>query len=154
MAPSTPISYKNLNFLITNCPSQDDVPRFKEELVSHKITDLVRVCDPSYDTSSIEAAGISVHDWAFEDGAPPPEDVIEKWRKLTKETFKKGGVIAVHCVAGLGRAPVLVCISLIEKGMSPEDAIAHVRRQRKGAINARQLKFLQSYKKSGGCVIM
>jgi protein tyrosine phosphatase type 4A len=45
------------------------------------------------------------------------------------------GRIGVHCLAGLGRAPVLVAIALIHYGSSPENAIALVRRHRPGAIN-------------------
>ncbi len=38
-----------------------------------------------------------------------------------------GPCIAVHCVAGLGRAPVLVAIALIEAGMKYEDAVEMIR---------------------------
>eukprot|EP00055_Hartaetosiga_balthica_P000622 m.137060 g.137060 ORF g.137060 m.137060 type:complete len:160 (+) comp11232_c0_seq1:199-678(+) len=152
----TPIKYKNLYFVITDCPSDETVPKYLEELKKHNVTQLVRVTNPSYNTSSIEAAGINVNDWPFEDGAPPTDEIIQKWLKLCKDTFKKGSkaAIAVHCVAGLGRAPVMVTISLIENGMSPEDAVEYVRKYRKGAINKRQLTFLQRYKKSGKCIIM
>ena len=43
--------------------------------------------------------------------------------------------IGVHCVAGLGRAPVLVAIALVNKGMAPVEAIELIRKNRKGALN-------------------
>jgi len=45
------------------------------------------------------------------------------------------GRIAVHCLAGLGRAPVLVALALIDHGMKPELAIKMLRDARPGALN-------------------
>lgn len=53
----------------------------------------------------------------------------------------------MHCVAGLGRAPVLVAIALIELGMAPLDAIEYIREKRRGAFNKPQIMFLDSYKR-------
>ncbi len=52
-------------------------------------------------------------------------------------------------MAGLGRAPVLVALALIELGMKFEDAVELIRTRRRGAINANQLAFLASYKPKG-----
>lgn len=53
--------------------------------------------------------------------------MIAKWLGICKATFGKanpeGRTIAVHCVAGLGRAPVLVAIALIENGLEPLQAV-------------------------------
>ena len=61
-------------------------------------------------------------------------------------------------MAGLGRAPVLVAIALIENGMRPLDAVMFIRQRRRGAINNKQLKFLENYQprhlKKDKCVIM
>lgn len=105
---------------------------------------------------------LQVHDVPFPDGDPPPNDVINKWLTICAATFAKGNAekksVAVHCVAGLGRAPVLVAIALIEDGMEPLDAVTLIRSRRRGAVNARQLQYLQNqYKrrtKKGACVIM
>ena len=58
-------------------------------------------------------------DWAYPDGDAPPNSVIESWLSLVNERTKNGTVpchIGVHCVAGLGRAPALVSLALIEEG--------------------------------------
>jgi hypothetical protein len=52
-------------------------------------------------------------------------------------------VIAVHCVAGLGRAPLLVAIALMEfGGLSALDAIELIRSKRRGSLNSRQIRYL------------
>lgn len=53
----------------------------------------------------------------------------------------------MHCVAGLGRAPVLVAIALIELGMAPLDAIQFIRVKRRGSFNNAQITFLDGYKR-------
>jgi len=154
----SPIVYKGRRFLITDRPTDDTVPDYVKILKDHHVTQLARVCEPSYNTKPLQEAGIEVHDWPFVDGDPPPEDIINKWLALCKETFAKPeAYIAVHCVAGLGRAPVLVALCLIEAGMSSEDAVIFVREKRHGAINRKQLMFLQQYKrrnKDKGCIVM
>lgn len=71
----------------------------------------------------------------YDDGAAPPPEIIHKWLEAVRSTFQdapdssgpngsEGPAIAVHCVAGLGRAPVLVAIALIEYGkVSPVIAL-------------------------------
>lgn len=44
------------------------------------------------------------------------------------------------------RAPVLVAIALIEDGMPALDAVSYIRERRRGAINKKQLKYIESYK--------
>jgi len=114
------------------------------------------VCDSTYDRTKLETIGIQVNDWPFPDGDPPPDAIITNWLNLVKNMFEKdkkakkdpsGKCIGIHCVAGLGRAPVLVAIALIERGLDPLDAVQFIRSRRRGAINAKQLSFLESYKR-------
>lgn len=74
--------------------------------------------------------------------------MVEDWLSLLKAKFYNdpGSCVAVHCVAGLGRAPVLVALALIESGMKYEDAIQFIRQKRRGAINSKQLTYLEKYR--------
>ncbi|KMQ91716.1 fun14 domain-containing protein 2 [Lasius niger] len=76
------------------------------------------------------------------------DKVVDEWFELLKNRFRESpdACVAVHCVAGLGRAPVLVAIALIELGLKFEDAVALIREKRRGAINAKQLTFLEKYR--------
>jgi len=89
---------------------------------------------------------------AFDDGDPPPSDLQGRWLDLveacffgkgkgTEKKLEKGERISVHCIAGLGRAPVLVAIALIEfAAMEPLHAVTVIRASRRGAINMKQLR--------------
>lgn len=142
------IEYKNMRFLITECPKDATLDKFIEELKKHNAKDVVRVCDPTYKSDRLKQEGISLMDLAFDDGTAPPTEVVDQWFNLLKTRFREepGCCVAVHCVAGLGRAPVLVAIALIELGMKYEDAVELIRQKRRGAINAKQLSYLEKYR--------
>jgi len=168
-----------LRFLIMDAPRQGNLHLYIKEMRNHSVTDLVRVCEPTYQTGELQNAGISVHNMEYPDGHSPPKDVIDEWLKVVDKVFYSNNTsassepvmveaqarhcVAVHCVAGLGRAPVMVAIALIEfDNMDPVDAVTLIRRFRRGAINEKQLLYLEGYKKSyhkkysaeGGCCVI
>ncbi|XP_055459562.1 protein tyrosine phosphatase type IVA 2-like isoform X3 [Psammomys obesus] len=110
------ICYENMRFLITRNPNSATMHKFTVDLPYH-------------------------------DGAPPPDEVVYEWLELLKSRFQEepGSCVAVHCVSGLGRAPVLVALALIESGMKNEDAVHFIRQKRRGAFNTKQLLFLKNY---------
>uniref|UniRef100_A0A3Q2YGD2 Protein tyrosine phosphatase type IVA 3 n=1 Tax=Hippocampus comes TaxID=109280 RepID=A0A3Q2YGD2_HIPCM len=103
------ITYKNMRFLITHNPTNATLNKF-------------------------------IEDWPFDDGAPPSNQIVDDWLNLLKLKFREepGCCVAVHCVAGLGRAPVLVALALIECGMKYEDAVQFIRHK--------QLFYLEKYR--------
>lgn len=162
------IEWKNLRFLIMDVPKQSNLHLYLKECEKYHVTQLVRISEPTYDKEEVEKAGITLHEMCFDDGASPPQDIIDRWNDLVRGTFdtkkKKysgdGGApppcIAIHCVAGLGRAPVMVAIALVEHGLESMQAVTFIRERRRGAINAVQLAYLESYnpKSAGKCSIM
>uniref|UniRef100_A0A8C7B6K5 Protein tyrosine phosphatase 4A3 n=1 Tax=Neovison vison TaxID=452646 RepID=A0A8C7B6K5_NEOVI len=117
------VSYKSMRFLITHNPTDASLSTFIQDLKKYGATTVVRVCDVTYDKAPLEKDGITVVDWPFDDGAPPPGKVVEDWLSLLKAKFcdDPGSCVAVHCVAGLGR-------------------------KRRGAINSKQLTYLEKYR--------
>ncbi|KAI4900587.1 hypothetical protein NFI96_017272, partial [Prochilodus magdalenae] len=142
------ITYKNMRFLITHNPTNATLNKFIEELKKYGVTTVVRVCEATYDANLVAKEGIQVLDWPFDDGAPPSNQIVDDWLNLLRIKFREepGCCIAVHCVAGLGRAPVLVALAMIECGMKYEDAVQFIRQKRRGAFNSKQLFYLEKYR--------
>ncbi|KAI9312292.1 protein-tyrosine phosphatase-like protein [Dichotomocladium elegans] len=180
--PPTFIEYKGARFLIVDAPSNNNLPLYIEEFNRWNVTDVVRCCYATYSPVPLKEKGIQVHDWVFGDGEAPPANIVDAWLNLVDERFRDSpqqpqsqhhlsyddedktkndgsaspaACIATHCVAGLGRAPVLVAIALIELGMPALDAVAYIRERRRGAINNKQLKYIESYKRrsKNKCII-
>jgi protein tyrosine phosphatase type 4A len=176
-AKPTLLKHGHMRFMIMDAPKQHNLHLYIKECKRQNVQDVVRVCAPTYTASDLNAAGIALHEMAYDDGTSPPNDVINLWLDLVQKKFgsspgkKKddtnsssstaapGGCIAVHCVAGLGRAPVLVALALIEYGgCDPIYAVNFIRKHRRGAINEKQLRYLEQYKKrqkpkTCGCAI-
>ncbi|KAK1936515.1 putative tyrosine phosphatase [Babesia divergens] len=146
----TKIEFHKLRILILDAPNNSNVRLYLHEMLAFGVTHLVRTCETNYDDSVIVDENIVVRELIFNDGDPPSKEIVEEWLQLIRDVVANNGSVAVHCVAGLGRAPVLACIALVEYGMHPLDAICFVRERRKGAINRKQLEFLKSYKKGKG----
>eukprot|EP00940_MAST-03C_sp_MAST-3C-sp2_P000764 g764.t1 len=136
-------------FLIMDAPRESNLPDYIREMKKRYVTDIVRVCEEvTYKSEHMENNNIKTHDMSYKDGTTPPKEVLKTWLDLCFEKFEKQkskGSIAIHCVAGLGRAPLLVAIALIEAGHDYTDAVALIRKKRKGCINRAQLEFLKDY---------
>eukprot|EP01105_Mastigella_eilhardi_P022891 TRINITY_DN5706_c0_g1_i1.p1 TRINITY_DN5706_c0_g1~~TRINITY_DN5706_c0_g1_i1.p1 ORF type:complete len:183 (+),score=59.06 TRINITY_DN5706_c0_g1_i1:51-599(+) len=165
------MSYNGMNFLIFEEPSDDALPDYVQEFKAYNVRHIVAACKISYDKRVLEEQGYIHHvrwpvsllstplnacarraqELPFTDGAAPPNEVIDAWIELVFAVFakKKGAseAIGIHCAAGLGRAPVLVSIALIEGGTNPLEAVSKVREACPGAINTHQIHFLRNYKR-------
>jgi len=156
----TLVEVQDKKFLIMDAPTEENLPKYLEMLKKKKVTHVVRACEPTYGTGALLKADIKVTELPFKDGDPPPDSVVDKWLDIVDAEFKggKGNAVAVHCVAGLGRAPVLVAIAMVESGMEPYQAINTIRKHRRwGAINAKQLQYLEAYRRrrhAGGCCVI
>lgn len=158
--PTLIVKGSKLRFLIMDAPRQGNLHLYIKQMQRYSVTDLVRVCEPTYQSGDLKSAGIEMHNMEYPDGHSPPQEIIDEWLRVVDDVFYQGKVdesehektkpcIAVHCVAGLGRAPVMVAIAMIEfENIDPVEAVSFIRQHRRGAINEKQLMYLEGYKKS------
>ena len=91
-----------------------------------------------------------MHELVYQDEGCPSSRIISDFMKIVFKTFPNGrnaqhDTLGVHCLSGIGRAPTLVAIALIELGMDNNEAMKLVRTKRSRAINVLQSRFIQSY---------
>lgn len=68
-------------------------------------------------------------------GAPEADDA--HWRMLAAElhgSLDRGEAILLHCLGGKGRSGMIAMRLMVERGLSPDDALRRVRLARPGAV--------------------
>lgn len=139
------IKSANYNFVIFQSPNETNLPAYVQQIIKTgpRATVWIRACQEAYSDDLITSNGVKVYELPFSDGSTPPKDIMRKWLSILKD--HKGETMAVHCLAGLGRGPLLVGVALIEDGDSSLEAVKKIRLGRPGALNLPQIKFLEGY---------
>lgn len=140
-----------MTFIVTSSPNPNNIKYYKDLFFKHNVTLIVRLCGNIYDAKEFINSGFDFVDLTIDDGSIPDEPMIKKWMDVAKNHK----IIAVHCVAGLGRAPMFVCLCLMKfNKFEGIDAITTIRKHIPKSLNTRQLNFLNNYKfKNEICII-
>ncbi|EIW61835.1 tyrosine protein phosphatase [Trametes versicolor FP-101664 SS1] len=104
---------------------------------------VVRLNNPLYDAQVFRERGIDHLEMYFDDGTNPTDDIVRKFIDMADEVIEGGGVVAVHCKAGLGRTGTLIGAYLIWKyGFTATEAIAFMRIVRPGSVVGPQQQYM------------
>lgn len=103
--------------------------------------------------AEVSARGMEWHHLPIVDVAAPDARFDQGWITTgpkVRGILLAGGKVLIHCRGGLGRAGTIAACLLVELGVKPRDAIAHVRRARPGAIEtADQERYVLGHSVSG-----
>jgi len=102
---------------------------------------VIRLNEPTtYDPAPFKEHGIAHHDLYFDDCTVPSSAIIKKFLALCEQY---DGVIAVHCLAGLGRTGTLISIWMMTHfGLTAAECIGWLRIVRPGSVIGPQQQFL------------
>ncbi|MGA1865846.1 MAG: fused DSP-PTPase phosphatase/NAD kinase-like protein [Thermoplasmatota archaeon] len=82
-----------------------------------------------------EGSGIMCYHIPVVDMSVPTRDQV---REAIRIVSAQDGPVMVHCAAGIGRTGTMIALFLVDKGLSPSEAITLVRSRRSGSIQTSQ----------------
>lgn len=104
---------------------------------------VVRLNTELYDKQLFLDRGIGHQELYFDDGTNPTDEIVRAFIDMSDTVVESGGVIAVHCKAGLGRTGTLIGAYLIWKyGFTASEAIGFMRIVRPGSVVGPQQQYM------------
>lgn len=104
---------------------------------------VVRLNSHLYNKQHFEDVGVQHLDMIFEDGTCPDMSIVKNFVGAAETIINKGGKIAVHCKAGLGRTGCLIGAHLIYTyGFTANECIGFLRFVRPGMVVGPQQHWL------------
>lgn len=92
---------------------------------------------PLYDVGRGAALGFTTHNIPVKDFHPPTVDQLEQFVSLIG-SLASGTKTIVHCEGGTGRTGTFAAAYWVAKGLTVSDAIAHVRKARRHAVETQE----------------
>ncbi|GLB33472.1 putative dual specificity protein phosphatase, N-terminal half [Lyophyllum shimeji] len=104
---------------------------------------VVRLNTELYDRNTFLERGIDHMELYYDDGTNPTDEIVRTFIDVADRVIGGGGVVAVHCKAGLGRTGTLIGAYLIWKyGFTANEAIAFMRIIRPGSVVGPQQQYM------------
>lgn len=111
--------------------------------IDNQVQLVVRLNSHLYDSNEFTKRNIQHIDMIFDDGTCPTLEYVHKFIGAAETVINKGGKIAVHCKAGLGRTGCLIGAHLIyTHGFTANECIAYMRMLRPGMVVGPQQHWL------------
>jgi atypical dual specificity phosphatase len=103
-------------------------------LEAHGIKLLVSLTETATPAADAARYGIEVVHLPVVDFTPPSQEQLFTFAHRSRESLAAGAAVGVHCAAGQGRTGTTLAAYFVTEGMTADEAIAEVRRQRPGSI--------------------
>ncbi|KAG5644942.1 hypothetical protein DXG03_007407 [Asterophora parasitica] len=104
---------------------------------------VIRLNTELYDRNTFLDRGIDHLELYYDDGTNPTDEIVKTFLEVVDRVIEGGGVVAVHCKAGLGRTGTLIGAYMIWKyGFTANEAIAFMRIVRPGSVVGPQQQYM------------